>query len=164
MFFCFFLAVFYLVLFVLMTYCVFSFCSWCVRGLFLICGMWILLCFFCLFLLCVLMTCGWTVGTKRVWRNADQATMPSFFLFFGCSFRFLSFLCPFRFALSFNCFLPLCSMYYDIMSHLYVTYMSYICHLYMSHIYVTWLPHICHIYMSYVFHIFVTYMSHICEN
>ena len=75
---------------------------------------WILLCFFVLFLLCVLMTCGWTVGTKKVWRNADQATMPSFFLFFGCSFRFLSFLCPFHLALSSDCFLPLCSMYYDI--------------------------------------------------
>jgi len=51
---------------------------------------------------------------KKVWRNADQATMPSFFLFFGCSFRFLSFLCPFRLALSSDCLLSLCSMYYDI--------------------------------------------------
>ena len=86
----------------------------CARSLF---NMWILLCFlFC--------SCGvfwWHVDgqweQKEVWRNADQATMPSFFHYFGCSFRFF-----FIFSLPF----PSCSFFWLLLaSVLYVQ--RYIC-------------------------------------
>ena len=121
----------YVALFFILCY---LFCSWCVRGLFFkYVGtvVFFLFCYRCvrsLFLMCgncyVFLFCSccvfwWHVDgqweQRKVWRNADQATMPSFFLFFGCSFCFFYLffaLSVLLFLLTASCLCALCTTTY----------------------------------------------------